>query len=414
MHKLKKVLVIGHSPHSAKGKSSQNFAHRLYEILSSKFDAWYLGAEENLQIDATKDTLFLGESSREMLFFSSLDPLLGNQLNQDILLGAFPRLLKQLSPEVVHIVNPHQLGFEFLWLTAKLLPNCVRVVSFSDASAICSLNASLVRKSGNVCSGPSPRACSHCKPEISAAEFVQSLNYLRNSLTCAHRITVPQERYIKAFQTIGINVVLGPQMSLVNDAKSVVSKQPSPAIKFGYFGPLVGEGARMVSEAVRIVAKGTDRSFQVDMFPTDLYTTECRQYLQKLNPIANLSIQSSWNDELFAQYVSGYPWVILPNVESNKCVQWACTAYTEGISLIAPLGLSGLENGAVGSQDSEQANGTGNPPDIQMFLEGSASSLAQVLINILHLESGGVRQHTRASVHSDLNAQVNELYFAAL
>ncbi len=403
MSKQKKVLVIGPSPHSAQGKNSQNFGHRLFQMASSLNEAWYLGAEENPPLDASRDTFFLGESPREMLFFSSLDPVLGNQLNQDILLGAFPRLIKQLEPDIVHVVNPHQLGFEFLWLTSRLIPSSLRIVSFSDASAICSLNSSLVRNTGTVCAGPTPRACSNCNAGTSSSQIIQSLNYLRNSLTFAHRVTVPQKRYIGAFQSLGVEVVLGPQVDLIGGTEIDLSSSTPPLIKLAYFGPMMREGARMVAEAVRIVSKDTSSNFQVDMFPTDLNSTEYGEFAEKIIHVSNLNIQSNWNEEFFLQYVSDYQWLILPNIESNRSVQWACAANTSGVPLIAPAGLAGL--GGKNDGDSH----------IELFLEGSSTSLAQAIARVIKNESvTKASQNKRSAIGIDFYEQINELYSIAI
>lgn len=358
------TLIIGPCSGHEQNQKSVLLTQTLMDVLKDQPNTWLLSPKATPR-GHMEASLTLGEHRQMVCFDSTVDPQSFSQLNQEFLTNAFPKLLRQLKPGLVHFVDPHLLGLELLWIVRKTWPASTMVASFSDASALCELNGLLVNTKGKLCSGPSISACQACKPELSTAQGFLRQDLLRSALQLLHVVTGAHQRFSTALEGLGARVhsaSLSPTLQKDAAVQGHAPKQAKPeAAPVAYFGPVTGEGLRLIVEAARLASPTQG----IHIYPTDLDGTDADRLLDKYRQVDGISIQSNWEHANFSAYLQQYTAVILPDAGSAEALHWAEAALAYGAHLILPSGLLGL--------DPERPN------QLIGFLSGSAMSLSSAI-----------------------------------
>lgn len=360
--------MVGHQLGEEWLNNSAMLTEALCQNMPSTNDVWILSPILPTDtLTTSSGVLALGAKHQSFCFHSNCDPDRFSQLNQDFLNLAFPRFLGQLSPSVVHFVDPHLIGLELIWVVRNSLPNAKIIISLSDASAFCVLNGLLLKKDGQLCDGPSVAACKACKPSFDADSHFLKLNWLNSAFRLATSITTQKSRFKNVLlenEFPAYHLELVPKVDAAwheADASSAVSSQSTK--RFAYFGPVCGEGMRLISEAVRMLSG--ESACSVDVYPTDSHASQFNLHVDKYREHVGLFIQTSWSRADFNCYLSNYCAVLLPTGESSQALHWAESALDSGVTLIRSHRLTGL-------------NGNNHSAAIA-FLEGAAISLVAAM-----------------------------------
>lgn len=115
-------------------------------------------------------------------------------------------LLREISPDVVHLHHYTNFGVETLLHIRRTLPRAAIVVTLHEYLAICNHFGQMVKRPGlGLCDRASPRDCARCFPERSEQDFFLREMYLKRFLRLADHFVSPSRFLARRYVEWGLD-----------------------------------------------------------------------------------------------------------------------------------------------------------------------------------------------------------------
>ena len=204
------------------------------------------------------------------------DWFLSSARNKEFYTRYLAEFLRAYAPDVVHVQHSLFFGYDLIRTVRNVLPTAAIVYTLHEYLPMCFRDGQLFTTSGKLCTGPSPRKCSSCFPEIAPQEFFLRERFIKAQLAEVDRFVCPSRFLLEAYADWGI-----PREKLVHEqngrlpvrrhapvrapaesATSTPGATPdAPRNRFGYFGQFTRyKGADVLLEAMGRLASRDERA----------------------------------------------------------------------------------------------------------------------------------------------------------
>ncbi|MEP1612135.1 MAG: glycosyltransferase family 4 protein [Roseobacter sp.] len=318
------VLVICHDhPHYTMG-GTEVLSHDLCAAYRARgAHATFLAATTSLsRPDMAKGSLdrlgpdFLLRTGRYDMF--SLSRLDGTEW-----VNSIRDVVRQTTPDVVHLHGLDRLGVELVTLLRRILPHASIVLTLHDYQLICPNEGLLLtRPDAALCHSPSPEACHSCFRHLSIDHHGLRKAYLLTVLEMIDVFVAPSEDLKERFVSWGLD---RERIHLVRNGVPELEKAPQRTIdnqerarnRFAFFGQFASHKGvyTLLDAASRLKASGSTArlSFHGRMFhPSPEARARFDQALRNAEPFVQ-HIGPYSRAEL-PELLSGCDWVVLPSL----------------------------------------------------------------------------------------------------
>ena len=196
------------------------------------------------------------------------DWFLSSARNKEFYTRYLADFLRSYKPDVVHIQHSLFFGFDLVRTIRNVLPHAAIVYTLHEYLPMCFRDGQLLRTDGKLCTGPSPRKCGSCFPEVKPQDFFLRERFIKAQLAEVDRFVCPSRFLLEAYADWGI-----PREKLVHEqnGRLPVRRQPSrtlpggapdgPRNRFGYFGQFTRyKGSDVLLEAMGRLAEREERA----------------------------------------------------------------------------------------------------------------------------------------------------------
>lgn len=156
----------------------------------------------------------------------------------------FAALLRELSPDVVHLHHYTNFGVETLLHIRRALPDAAIVLTLHEYLAICNHFGQMVKRpSLSPCERATPRDCARCFPERSEQDFFLRGMYLKRFLGLVDHFVSPSrflaERYVAwGLDPRRISVIENGMPEHALPSAEPPRPDPEDGLVFGFFGQI--------------------------------------------------------------------------------------------------------------------------------------------------------------------------------
>ena len=113
--------------------------------------------------------------------------------------------LRAYRPDVVHFQHTHFIGYDFVTLVRRMMPQVPIVYTLQEFLAICHRDGQMVRTNGELlCTHASPRRCNECFPEWSSQHFFLRERFIKSHLAHVDQFLAPSRFLLERFVDWGI------------------------------------------------------------------------------------------------------------------------------------------------------------------------------------------------------------------
>jgi glycosyltransferase involved in cell wall biosynthesis len=196
------------------------------------------------------------------------DWFLSTARNKEFYTRYLADFLRAYKPDVVHVQHSLFFGFDLIRTIRTVLPPAAIVYTLHEYLPLCFRDGQLLTTGGKLCTGPSPRKCGSCFPDITPQDFFLRERFIKAALAEVDRFVCPSRFLLEAYADWGI-----PREKLVHEqngrlpvrpaARRVVpgSTAAAPRNRFGYFGQFTRyKGADVLLEAMSRLASREERA----------------------------------------------------------------------------------------------------------------------------------------------------------
>lgn len=266
-----RVLVAAHShPNLSKG-GAEIAAFEMFERMAARaeVETWFLGCQRGHQATRLGSVFTQPFSDREYLYasaafdwfkFANPDPNLPRE---------FRALLTQLRPDIVHFHHFINFGVEMFAHVKSVLPEAKIILTLHEYLAICNhFGQMITTERHTLCHEASPRRCSSCYPERSAADFFLRTLFITRFFDHVDIFISPSRFLAERFVAWGI---APERITVIENVIRPNQTTPRPAapripMRIGFFGQISYlKGIDVLFEAARILHADdiSDVSFEI-------------------------------------------------------------------------------------------------------------------------------------------------------
>ena len=322
----------------------------------------------------------------QWLIKPSLSPLQhGTEVNlQDG--AALHQALAGLKPEIVHLHHYVHVGIDLVHALRRWYPNAGFLFTLHEYWAPCAYEGRMLRRSGDLCDGPDPEACTDCVGEEHRADLViRNLRLQRMIASIDHFISPSQflkDRYVDwGLSSSQISVVenLPAVRPVTASSRKIDLKSELVLGFFGQVNPWKGVG--LIVEAVNIArAKYPQLRLEINGCDSEDLKSAHSPYPKFVEHLRSLSDSSSMDGvQLRGRYE---PHELSARMASVDLVVMGSTWYENAPMVIQEAFLHGRpviapELGGMAEKVADGHSGL-------LFQPGDAADLARVLERCCH------------------------------
>ncbi len=236
-----RLLVASHGhPEITKG-GPENAAYKLFAGLAGQpgVEAWFLGCG-TLPGQGAELCITQPFSAREYVHapgtfnwfnFANRDPRLPRELE---------RVLRELSPDVVHFHHYANLGVEAFEVVRRVLPEARIVLTLHEYLAICNHFGQMVTRGDlHLCRRASDVRCAACFPDIAASDFFLRRRYIQGFFELVDQFVSPSAFLARRYVEWGV-----PETKMAVIENLIPTATPAPpalagaTLRVGFFGQI--------------------------------------------------------------------------------------------------------------------------------------------------------------------------------
>jgi hypothetical protein len=146
----------------------------------------------------------------------------------------------------VHIQHSLFFGFDLVRTVRNVLPHAAIVYTLHEYLPMCFRDGQLLTTSGSLCTGPSPRKCGSCFPDIPPQDFFLRERFIKAQLAEVDRFVCPSAFLLEAYAAWGI-----PREKLVHEQNGRLPVTPVPPRPVRRSGRATGSATSASSPATR-------------------------------------------------------------------------------------------------------------------------------------------------------------------
>jgi glycosyltransferase involved in cell wall biosynthesis len=271
-----RVLYVVHHHPSVMAGGAETYALELYEQVRDSAPDWEplllagTGPSGSGRGTPHPGTLIepVGGDPGQYFFHTDAadyDWFLSSARNKEFYTRYLADFLRAYKPDVVHIQHSLFFGFDLVRTVRNVLPHAAIVYTLHEYLPMCLRDGQLLTSSGSLCTGPSPRKCGSCFPDIAPQEFFLRERFIKAQLAEVDRFVCPSAFLLEAYAAWGI-----PREKLVHEQNGRLPAAPArprgavqaadrPRNRFGYFGQFTRyKGADVLLEAMGRLAGRDD------------------------------------------------------------------------------------------------------------------------------------------------------------
>jgi glycosyltransferase involved in cell wall biosynthesis len=413
-----RVLVISHGHPGLSIGGGEVASYNLHEGLKRRgVDSFFLArAASPLPRHGASALLRFGEREDEALFHSDdYDHFLLSNRNTDDIERDLLRLVRLQRPDVVHFHHVIGLGLEAIYAIREALPDAAIVFTFHEMLSLCHLDGQMKKRSGALCSRPSPLACHQCFPNIPPMRFLQRERFIRGMLELVDHYVSPSTFLAERYVSWGLPT---ERMSVIENGLSVaepvearrLARSGNRRSRFAFFGQMMpSKGVDVLLEAVaRVPEKVWGEDAGLMLFGSNLerqppeFRTRVEELIARCGPRARL--YGAYQNSEMPRLMQSADWVIVPSTWWENSPVVIQEAFFHGRPVIASN---------IGGMAEKVHDGI----DGMHFRVGSAEDLADRLVHALTESKlweklrGGI---TQPLSHEESAARHIDLYRAIL
>jgi glycosyltransferase involved in cell wall biosynthesis len=273
---MSRVLYVVHHHPSVMAGGAETYALELYEQVRDSAPGWEplllagTGPSGSGRGTPHPGTLIepVGGDPGQYFFHTDAadyDWFLSTARNKEFYTRYLADFLRAYKPDVVHIQHSLFFGFDLVRTVRNVLPHAAIVYTLHEYLPMCFRDGQLLTTSGSLCTGPSPRKCGSCFPDIAPQEFFLRERFIKAQLAEVDRFVCPSAFLLEAYAAWGI-----PREKLVHEQNGRLPAAPArprgavqaadrPRNRFGYFGQFTRyKGADVLLEAMGRLAGRDD------------------------------------------------------------------------------------------------------------------------------------------------------------
>jgi glycosyltransferase involved in cell wall biosynthesis len=246
----RKVLFVCHNHPSVRPGGAENYAYEVFEHFRSspRYEPVFLakGGKPLGRADRSHDTYIapVSKDPDDYFFYTTgyeFDWLHGSITDKDYYTVHFRKMLEALRPDVVHFQHILFLGYDAIRVVRDVLPDAAIVMTLHEYLPMCHRQGQLLRAYDNeVCSGPSPRRCHECFPDVSPQQFFYRTKFIQSHLALVDHFVSPSQFLADRFIEWGL-----PEEKLTVEANGRSFLEPPAPVaarehrdRFAFFGQI--------------------------------------------------------------------------------------------------------------------------------------------------------------------------------
>ena len=150
--------------------------------------------------------------------------------------------LRAYKPDVVHFQHTHFIGYDFVTLARRMLPDVPIVYTLHEYLPICHRDGQMVRTKGEaLCLDASPRRCNECFPDWTPQYFFLRERLIKTHLAHVDLFLCPEQVPARALRRLGHPAREAALRGLRPACRRCRSRPPSRAgraRRLGFFGQI--------------------------------------------------------------------------------------------------------------------------------------------------------------------------------
>jgi glycosyltransferase involved in cell wall biosynthesis len=324
-HKPLKIVVASHShPQITKG-GAEIAAHQLFRNLAERkdFDAYFLGCDRGAG-GGRLGAVFTQPFSERDYVYATGEFDWFKFANRDARFPAqFERLLRELTPEVIHFHHYINFGVEVFHHVKRVLPRCGIVLTLHEYLGIChNLGQMITRPHRNLCHAASEARCNVCFPESSKSDFFLRKKYIMRFLDLVDEFIAPSHFLAERYTAWGIppkklRVIenLIPEAPPSDASRGHLRERP---LRIGFFGQISAlKGINVLLDAAQQLERSHPGEVLFEIFgeyrnqPAEFQT----EFVERLDSLSsNVRFQGPYDEHRVDRLMQSVHAVIVPSI----------------------------------------------------------------------------------------------------
>ncbi len=318
---MDKVAFISHGhPELSKG-GAEVASWNLYQLLKSKgVECLYIARADG---DSHGGSIF-SRRGEEVLFHTRMHDWFNLSTNNIKQLNDLGKMLKEFSPDIVHVHHYAHMGIEIFSAIRKAVPNAKIVFTIHEFMAMCMHNGQMVKKGSlKLCSKALYTDCYACFPQHSPGDFLLRKNYILDQFSYVDEFVSPSEFLAQRYVDWGV-----PQdkMRVIENVLPKIDALPPRQLKeggqrnhFAFFGQVNPyKGIDLLLQAISLIPEEIRETLRVEIHGANLDIQESafkEKVLGLLEEVGDVvELRGPYESEQLKSRIAECDWVVIPSI----------------------------------------------------------------------------------------------------
>jgi glycosyltransferase involved in cell wall biosynthesis len=254
------------------------------------------------------------------------DWFLSSARNKEFYTRYLADFLRAYKPDVVHIQHSLFFGFDLVRTVRNVLPTAAIIYTLHEYLPMCFRDGQLLRTDGSLCTGPSPRKCGSCFPEVKPQDFFLRERFIKAQLAEVDRFICPSAFLLEAYAAWGI-----PREKLVHEQngrlpvkrvppRASVQSAERPRNRFGYFGQFTRyKGSDVLLEAMgRLADRGSGDAAELVLHGANLEHAP-QEFQDRFHALLDdnagtVRLHGRYRPQDLPSLMADVDWVVVPSI----------------------------------------------------------------------------------------------------